>query len=576
MMLIDHVTYLACSLLIPLVDTWFGIATHPATITQLYNTSRQEYHSFGRALNKNETLLNPSCANGPGLAAGTGTNYQKWWWPCNIIMLSTALSNIFLQGVQDASELQLSQPTNNLIFNYTSAVDVTAGPGGKATRTVYFFGDARSDSKVDYKAQTLGISTQCQMATADCYTGDNGTAFRCSAGFRGDLWACQPDSWYGGNGSHCSTGIGFAPDAQLSRSAGFTTLTDTSQEGTGYNWGEIPVLLRQNPMHFAAWAYGYPTADMNNKLWSTFDQQIFPNNTIVAQWLVNCSATVHDVTYTYVDGALHSFAATPAAAEWGGFFSAPFAWSGLDGMQPAKLALEQAAYLASYTAQSSSDMASIWAHEFSKSALAMSVGVFAPAINELEQLRNSTVNVARVPTVPLYLLLGLKLLYVVTVVVLAIGAYCFTHPAETEVVKAQLSVKGLAAAHFDRPDLLRESVVKEVQSRLDQAGGGDSGSAGNGGGNDGGGPSNPKQPLHRAATDPTGSHTQQRAQGEGETEEEHAPKVGLMPTRAGTWQFVLLANGAWQSVKPLVQSLVLSEAKAGELGAVGDVYAAWK
>jgi hypothetical protein len=49
-----------------------------------------------------------------------------------------------------------------------------------------------------------------------------------------------------------------------------------------------------------------------------------------------------------------------------------------------------------------------------------------------------------------------------------------------------------------------------------------------------------------------------------------------MPTRAGTWQFVLLANGAWQSVKPIVQSFVLSEAKTGEFGTAGDIYAAWK
>ncbi len=191
-------------------------------------------------------------------------------------------------------------------------------------------------------------------------------------------------------------------------------------------------------------------------------------------------------------------------------------------------------------------------------------------------------SVARIPLVPLYLLLGFKFLYVVVVVILAIGAYCFTHPAETEIVKAQLSVKGLAAAHFDQPDLIRQDVVKQVQSRLEQAKNGGSSAAAS--------PtteqreqeqeqagSAPIQPLKRADTAPAGRGPGAEAEARAEGDEAgHKPKIGLMPTRAGTWQFVLLANGAWQSVKPIVQSFVLSEAKAGEFGTAGDIYAAWK
>jgi len=177
--------------------------------------------------------------------------------------------------------------------------------------------------------------------------------------------------------------------------------------------------------------------------------------------------------------------------------------------------------------------------------------------------------------IPLYLLLGFKFLYVVTVIVLAIGAYCFTHPAETEIVKAQLSVKGLAAAHFDQPDLLRENVVKEVQSRLNLAKNGADASVGGAGGGqyseDRASSSHSipvGEPPRRAATEP-GAVPAGPA-------DDHPPKIGLMPTRTGAWQFVLLANGAWQSVKPMVQSFVLAEAQTGKLGATGDVYAAWK
>jgi hypothetical protein len=111
-------------------------------------------------------------------------------------------------------------------------------------------------------------------------------------------------------------------------------------------------------------------------------------------------------------------------------------------------------------------LADTWATEFSKNALALTSGAFVLLKNQLEQVRDASFIVARVPLVPLYLLLGFKLLYVVAVIALAIGAYAFTHPAETEVVKAQLSTKGLAAAHFDQPALVQENAVKAVQSRL--------------------------------------------------------------------------------------------------------------
>ena len=96
----------------------------------------------------------------------------------------------------------------------------------------------------------------------------------------------------------------------------------------------------------------------------------------------------------------------------------------------------------------------------------MSIGALRPQINEIEQLRNATIAVSRIPVVPLYLLLGFKLIYVVAVVGLAIGAYCFTYPAETGIVKDHLRTKGLAAAHFDQPQLLQANVVKALQNHI--------------------------------------------------------------------------------------------------------------
>ncbi|KAL6244665.1 hypothetical protein RBB50_008193 [Rhinocladiella similis] len=563
---------------IPIIDTWFGIAVHPATITQLYNTSASAYHAFGRSLDPG-TSDYPICPDGPRTP---GDNSQHWFWPCNVYIGTPHPENIFLVGGQAASKVQLDQPTTDMISNYTGALPSSP----KHNETFFFYADQRSSAALDFKAQTMGMATQCKIATTDCHADwSNGTTFRCSAGFAGDLGGCVPNVWPTEESpGACDTGIGFATDAQLSEAAGTVNLTDLSDSPTG----SFPGLLQQNPMYFGTWAVGFPGDDIKNNLFANMDQQVFYDGHVTAMWVLNCTSTIYDVTYTYTNGRLHSFNATPAAPEWGAFFSAPFAWSPvLPGLKQASLALENAAYLASYTAKDSQDMADIWAKEFSRSALELSVGVFAPLVNDLEQIRNSTVQVARIPLIPLYLLLGFKFIYVVVVVVLAIGAYCFTHPAETEIVKAQLSVKGLAAAHFDQPDLMRQDVVKQVQSRLERAKGG----GGGGGGGDDDAPAGPsntgpsgdggddadsapaQQHIRRAATAPVATSGTAAAEQGGE---DHKPKIGLMPTRAGTWQFVLLANGAWQSVKPIVQSFVLSEAKAGDLGTVGDVYAAWK
>jgi hypothetical protein len=562
-------------IIIPVVDTWFGVATSPATITQLYNTTAQAYHSFGRHLDISADMY-PTCQAGPGNDAGTAQNDQLFWWPCNIFMPLDHAADMYLQGGQAASDVQLNLPTDNTVWNYTGPASSGNGPN----HTFFFYGDQRSSATLDFKARTMGMVTQCEIATTKCYDSSNGTAFSCpGGGFAGDFSECLPGVWPADDESGgCTTGIGFSPDARLSRDAGFVNITDG-----GYNQSEITVLLRQNPTYFGAWGYGYPAAgDSNNKLWQGPQQwdEVFYEGATTATWLLNCSATVYDVSYTYVAGQLHTFNATPAAPEWGAFYSAPFSWAWLPSMQPSKMALEDAAYYSTYTAETPTQLANIWAQEYSKAALAMSVGVFAPRVNEIEQVRNSTISVARVPLIPLYLLLGFKFLYVVTVIVLAIGAYCFTHPAETEIVKAQLSVKGLAAAHFDQPDLLRENVVKEVQSRLNLAKTGTDGVGGAGIGVSGDGGQDSERAPSSSHSPPVGEPSRRAVTEPGAVPagpaDDHPPKIGLMPTRTGAWQFVLLANGAWQSVKPMVQSFVLAEAQTGKLGATGDVYAAWK
>lgn len=559
------------------------MAVHPVTITQLTNaTSQADYHLFGRHLNS-------SLYQAPMYEPGQGINAQNYSWPVNILMPTPHPNGMYLQGSQAASAVQLNQPTKNVISNYTGPAPSmnSSNTGSQPNITIYFMGDTRSSTAVDFRARTLGMSTQCKIMTSECYTDSNTTdsfAFSCPGGFQGDLNQCSPNIWpaEGDVGtSSCPTGIGFAKDPQLSQTADYITVNDAFGTPSGY----LIEVFSQNPVYFGTWATGFPAGgDTSNPLFGgnadgVSDQEVFANGSTNAIWMLNCSATVYEVEYTYVNGALHSFDAQLASGDWGAFYSAPFSWfSYAMGLQPVQVALSDAAYLAGYTAENSTDLANIWARAFSRAALSLSIGVFEPLVNNLEQLRDDAVNVARVPMIPLYLLLSLKLLYVVVVITLAIGVYCFTHPAETEVVKAQLSVHGLAAAHFNEPDLVRSNVVKEVQSRLDRSGGSGSDSSRRNsekGSSDGASSNEASEPTQgqvgRAATAPVTSREMDAAE-----DQEHKPKVGLIATKEGAWTFAVLANGAWQSVKPIVKEVVLQEAQAGQLGTAGNVYAAWK
>lgn len=199
----------------------------------------------------------------------------------------------------------------------------------------------------------------------------------------------------------------------------------------------------------------------------------------------------------------------------------------------------------------SGSLAAMFADHWSQTVLALSAGVMTREPNLLTQTRSAPYQVARVPLLPLYVLLALKAIYVLAVIALAIGAYCFTHPAETEIVKTQLSTRGLAAAHFDQPDILQSKVVSQLSERLQPVATR----------NDQAEPDDPaKGGLKRAATF-LGDIPDKR--------------VGVVAQADGVWRFAVVANGVWNGIKPLAVDLVDMEAKAGNLGTAGDLVKAW-
>ncbi|KAJ4390969.1 hypothetical protein N0V93_004568 [Gnomoniopsis smithogilvyi] len=546
-------------LLIPVFDTWFGVSVQPAAITQLTNTSTSAWHSFGREF-ATQNALSPNCTQtNPGLPAlDPGNLRASWWWPCNLYL---PLHEFFLVGSGAAQDILQGSYSNNILLNYTGPPE-TGGSGASAKNTtIYLMGDPHSSAAVDFQADTMGISTSCQIMTADCnvYLTDLGLNFACPKGFAGNFYEPIPDDYDPQTNSYTiggpNTGIGFATDAMLSnysRTVNFSDGHATDGMPAGSE-GSIIGLLTQNPVFFGTWATGYldvfdaespllkPVSGMN-------DPQLFPDGSSDASWLLNCSATIYDITYTFVNGSLHNLRVQEAPPDWGAFFTAPLAWAQY--LPEVKTAMGDAANKAVYLAQNSSDVADIWADEFSKMALAFSIGLFGPRLNDAEQLRDNYVLVTRVPMIPLYCLLFLKFLYVVVVIILALGVYCFTHPAETEVIRELLSVKGLAMAHFSDPGRCRAEVVGQLQSQLGS--------------------------FSSEATIVTESAMSSMPQQEHAGEQTKMLKVGCVRTSEGRWTFALIAQEVWQSVKPIVNVVVMQEAKANKLGVFGDAYVAWK
>lgn len=429
--------------LIPIVDTWFGIATTPAVTTQLYNDTSVR-HSFGRELSSTQ------CISGAGDFNGFG---GIEWVSCNLNFYSNDPYTIdaSLVDTDEATRLQQGISTQNTILNYTTS-NSNSGTG----QAYYYLAEPGMNALLDFKAKTIVISTQCAPTTQKCLPGQNWPEvidtggkrnFTCPPGFKSDFsfnGAVQtPYNISSSSESSDSSpvplvGIGFSPDSNLTSRVGtcYPNLGQAvsqfvSQEVVpadspviGSNWS-YQYILPQNPLHLAAWASGFPTFNAVEMENGEYENPLFNDREIYqgwefAYWVLNCTAIVYDVSYTWSNGSLHTFSATPASADMGGLISAAYSFE----FGPANLALSSIANVAGLQ-NTPTDLANIFAAGWSRAALAKSIGAFAPAQNEIEQVRNSTVAVARVPLIPLYLLLGLKALYVVAVILLAIGALFF-------------------------------------------------------------------------------------------------------------------------------------------------------
>lgn len=433
-----------------------------------------------------------------------------------------------------------SAKTRNTVgYAYAEDDDYTNAYTFLADQMIYSY-----NYTTDFRARTYALRTQCAPMTARCFpasdaysptqnyfyssdfglgsVGENYT-FQCTPGFSGNVTSngASLATNYRAESTAAAVGIGFSPDANLSRMV-------------GNNESDPEIASYANPLHFGTWSLGWGKVpdEVTKAAWRN-DSNIYVDAYGSYVWMLNCDTTIYDFTYDFINGTImDNFTATVVKdQEIGGVVSYPF----VAGLPIAQTCIEYASAEILDSANST-QLAEWWADQFSYCAVVMMAATFNKSAAILEQTRDNSYGATRVPIVPLYVLLGLKFLYCLAVLGLAIAAYQFTNPSESQSVKERLTVKGLAATCFCDANTHQQVAVQNVEQLFQS----------------------PKEaPDAEAATPPE-------------------LKVGMVMTELGGWQFVKMAAGkVFNVVSPIVQADAMAVAKGGQFGADGVTAADW-
>lgn len=239
-----------------------------------------------------------------------------------------------LEGAPTANSTISSYPANHTTGSGLEAFYYLANP--------YTAGQANF---VDYKAVTYAVSTQCLPITQQCLPNaqwpiNKEFSFSCTPGFGANFTfdggsqtpdADLEDGGFNPPGDKPLVGVAFATDAQLSERVGrydpnLTQTLDGGKQsvvpGTNVSY---QYLQPSNPLHFAAWGLGYPSfgsAQAANTEWAVSnpllnDSQVYRSEFGTTEWILNCSTTVYDVSYTWVNGTVQDFNMTLSSPEMG-------------------------------------------------------------------------------------------------------------------------------------------------------------------------------------------------------------------------------------------------------------------
>ena len=357
-----------------------------------------------------------------------------------------------IKGAQQAAETLLGNSDTNLVQNTTYA-DTQRN---YSAQQYYFLSDINTGRALDFLANTTSVSTQCEIVTQNCQINTTTEGFSCpgyqspSLTYSGEVGVDPATSTASGNMT--MVGIQFFNDSAL-------------QNPIGFGSQSTELFSAQNPVHFLTWSKGFPPIDTSSQTFNAMTEGKYLQVDQAGDnvFVLNCSSTIYKTVYAWVNGSIlkdnqeYGFYPEIAPDTYGAIFTAPFAINSALG----HMALSNAAALAAYN-PNPQGLADKFADEFSYAAVALTAGIMNPDTVILEQSRNNTELLTRVPLVPLYFLISLKALFALSSILLAVLAATLTGPTQAQEVKARLTIDGLATGLFE-PRANREKAVKETQ-----------------------------------------------------------------------------------------------------------------
>jgi hypothetical protein len=318
-------------------------------------------------------------------------------------------------------------------------------------------------NNIDYRASTIGVSTQCRPLTAHCKMNGAGpggqyTQFNCTNNFWGMLG--KPPNITTVTNSKAEDPdlppIAFKPVQSLQ----YAFFTDPglsipyNTEGLNLSTGDfannMPTLPDSdliNPI-FVAVAGRISAPDMSATSNLSTDPNMFTNGFSWSDFTLNCSYTTFDVNYTWASGAIYNTTITPSPnGTLAEMYHGVQNFASVDGGDPVlQDNLRRAAH------QNTSDaVAREWANLYSVDVLS-TIGAYTTSRTNLQEQTRTSMLVTQVPTLPLGLLLAFSLAYVVLGVWLGIVAYrAATCSPEIWALATDLSLSAIVAAAFRFP-----------------------------------------------------------------------------------------------------------------------------
>lgn len=317
-----------CRLLIGAAETWFAATTSPMIQQQLIR-HLTPIDTYGRELNSSicaaDSWIQAPCPSSSEALCDYPCNIETW----NLTTTGGITPRKGIRGAQESAEALHGNSNTNTIKN-TSVQENQA-------QKYFFLGDVQSGQDLDFLANTLSITTQCEVVTQNCRFNSSGPEFACfgyqspSFTFSGEVGIDPALSRASDNMT--MVGIQFFNDSGLQNPIGFG---NQSTELFGV----------RNPVHFLTWSKGFPPVDTSK---TTFDEmrrnrflQLDASGDNV--FILNCSTSIYNTRYAWVNGKILQHNQSLAPDMYGAIFSAPFAINSALG----HLSLENAAALAAY------------------------------------------------------------------------------------------------------------------------------------------------------------------------------------------------------------------------------------